>query len=85
MGGEWKDLAVHAKGADAELMAPLDSGSEGIRVVRSDLGQIGAASSGVETTGVSVRSRAKGDRRIEKLTAEAPADHSNFTIHSPTK
>jgi hypothetical protein len=72
MGGEWKDLTVYAKGADAELMAALDGRGKRIRVVRRDFSQVGAASLDLQTTCVPMCGGAERDGRVEKLTAESP-------------
>src|SRR4029079_19075996 len=74
MGGEGKDLAVDPEGADAELVAALDGGRQRLGIVRRNLGEVSPRDRGLETRDVSMRRRAERDRRIEKLTTQAPAD-----------
>jgi hypothetical protein len=98
MSGQRKNLAVHAKGTNAELVAPLDGRGQCIRVVRGDIRQVCRRDSRLETRDISVSGRAEPDGRIEELTAEPPTEpgarslglrvearHRSFTIHSPTK
>ena len=81
---ERQDLAVDAEGTDAQAVAVPHGGEQCLGVVPCDVSQIGPPGGGRERRDVAVRRGAELDRRVEELTAETPADHSSFTIQSPS-
>jgi hypothetical protein len=86
MGREGKNLAVHSKGADAQLVAALDGQRECIGIVRRYVCKVCLRESRLETRDIPMSRGTECDGRIEELTAESPTEHyRTFTIHSPTK
>jgi hypothetical protein len=72
MGGERKDLAGHAKGADSQLMTALNGRSQGAGIVVCYLAEIGPPACPIQRCDIAVSGGAEPDRRVEELAAESP-------------